>query len=309
VRDRHFVRRVAAAATRLDGALDKIVNAFAHAEQPQSLCHYTSWRGLEGILTSREIWAVDFRAQKTDEKEFRHADETIMAAVSQLAGQLPDDVRHLVTRFVERYTAGDGHPEARAGDELFITCFCRENDNVHVWTHHADRCRGFALEFPLLEEKLPATGYGIAYFPVEYAITPLTTSVTAAFSAVLEEFRKIPRHRRTSTAIGYAINALLRIAAKAAMTFKAGEFSGQCEWRALTMLRPVRELTIVDQPLRHVAIPLRASRNAFPVLNAIHVGRDADVDAEARIVDLLERLGYPVAARPPLLRSSVPPLD
>lgn len=307
--DRRFQRQIQIAAARLDVALDRILNAFAGADQPKQLCHYTGWRGLEGILKSREIWAVDFRTQKTDEKEFHHADASIVEAVSLLAHQVHEDARHTVARFLERYTVGDGHPEARAGNDIFITCFCLESDNQHVWTHHADRCRGFALEFPLLEEKLPVAGYAIAYFAVEYAIAPLTRSVTAAFAAALQELRKIPRHRRTSSAETLTVNALLRIAAKGAMTYKASEFSQQCEWRALTVLRANHELMIFDQPLRHVAIPLRASRDDFPVLKAIHVGRDAPSDAEARIVEVLDRAGYPQSARPPLIRSTVAPIQ
>jgi hypothetical protein len=47
-----------------------------------------SWDGLEGILTSRQLWAVDFRKQKTDENEFRHAGAAILS-ICDTMGKAP----------------------------------------------------------------------------------------------------------------------------------------------------------------------------------------------------------------------------
>jgi hypothetical protein len=98
----------------------------------------------------------------------------------------------------------------------------------------------------------------------------------------------------------YALGALYRIAAKAAMTFKSPDYKGQQEWRSLVLSKDSSLVVVDDPPPRHVCVPLR-SGGAFPILNAIHVGRAAPSDSEAYVESLLD-LECPPEIRPPVRR-------
>lgn len=301
--DRKFQRDIQREHQRLDVSLDRIVEGYHALQKPPTLCHYTRWEGLEGILTSRTIWAVDFRAQRTDEQEFRHADAEILRLAQKMALESSRDEldRQLLESFANRFEHGDGHPAVRAGSGLFIACFCTEADNAHVWDNFANGQRGFAIEFEVLRENFEVPDLGAGFWPVEYDGATMVADVRSAFEAVFTRLRAIRKPRRRPAFEGMAVNALFRIAGKAAMTFKSERFRPEHEIRALFLTRN-RGLVPVHTNPRHIAVPLRARAGELPVIRAIHVGAAASADAEQRVSELLARLGWPIERWPAIVR-------
>jgi hypothetical protein len=93
--------------------------------------------------------------------EFHHADEEIRSVMRELSEGRHEFKSNLAHEFLQGFSQGDAHPAKRAGDDLFITCFCLNPDNDDVWEEHADHHRGFVLEFRVIDDRRPRAGCGM----------------------------------------------------------------------------------------------------------------------------------------------------
>lgn len=289
----------------LEERLDALLHDLSTPARPPRLCHYTTWRGLEGILTTRQIWAVDFRRQETDAAEFRHAEATISSFAANLASTLLGPERELFSRFAATYSTAS--VDKIAGDDVFIACFCEDSTNSHLWQQFACDSTGYALEIVVLGEILPLADVATFLAPVVYTPDDLNNKLDRAFRSVLDLLGTFGfwRRDRFELARRAAMAALFRIAAVLAPFFKAERYAREHEWRLVVLRANAAALKDDLEPKRHVSLPLRADSSALPAISRILIGNRAPHDAEVKVHALLAQAGYRDEAIPKVLRSPV----
>jgi Protein of unknown function (DUF2971) len=118
--------------------------------RPTTLFHYTDASGLLGILTSRTLWATDFRFLN-DEQEATYARELFVSALRQLPNPALDPA-HPLADYAEGFgEVFDGYRrmvEADLGSSpfpVYVACFCEAGDLLSQWRGYgADH--GYAIE-------------------------------------------------------------------------------------------------------------------------------------------------------------------
>ena len=122
VRETYFVL-----AGELRPKLDALVNADG---VPATLCHYTDFAGLNGILDRSALWAT-YGQVLNDPTEQRYGQVVVDAYAAQ---RLPPALH--------RWMA-----EARQASRSFVTCFCERSDVLSMWKSYASSGGGYCLEF------------------------------------------------------------------------------------------------------------------------------------------------------------------
>jgi Protein of unknown function (DUF2971) len=293
----------------LENKLDKIRQETLHEPSPETLCHFTTGSGLEGILGSKKIWATDFRGQKTDDMEFRHVDAPLVALLDRMASDssLPHDQGQMLVSVAREYETKKITKLADAG--LFLTSFCRSHENAKVWRDFGDEGRGYAIEFRLLEnESLDQPTYGIRFLRVEYSEKKIAQRLEVAFQRILEahrEFMSNAAPARLQAGRGKAMQALWVTAAMFATFYKSADHEEDTEWRMIVLGKKDASPPVVDGPPRRLEVPLRRDNKDYPVVAAVHIGLNVPRGAERDIEQFLRSEGYsPV---PPIVRSKIQP--
>ena len=98
---------------------------------PASLCHYTDFAGLHGILKTRCLWATYAKSlNDTSEQEYGQA-----VVNAYLRIKVSEKVRQDVGTSVINLRRN------------FVTCFCEDSRVLSMWTNYARLGGGFCLEF------------------------------------------------------------------------------------------------------------------------------------------------------------------
>jgi len=293
----------------LDQAFDRILNAAFRTPPPARLCHYTDWTGLSGILHSRELWATDFRAQKTDALEFQHADQAIVDTASELAEQLA--MRYRRSDLLRR--AALEYPEnavTRSSDkELFITSFCTTPDNASVWHRFGGEGTGYAIEFSIHPTELVDTSsMGVVAVKVDYSIESVRSRLRRVFCQTVDQ-RCLFSGPESDMADMYTLRSIWMLSTRTAAQYKSLQHADDCEWRRLVFApqrhrfetEPATLPVVHEKPKVHVKVPIRRGRKR-PKLYAIHIGQNAPPNAEADVAAVLEAEGYIKAYAPQIIR-------
>ncbi|HEY4359517.1 MAG TPA: DUF2971 domain-containing protein [Bryobacteraceae bacterium] len=96
-----------------------------------SLCHYTNFEGLNGILKHHSLWATYSRTLN-DGTEQLHGQRVVNAFMkAHLKRDVDEDYLHQVVK----------------PTRLFVTSFCEEPDILSMWKSYAGFGGGYCLEF------------------------------------------------------------------------------------------------------------------------------------------------------------------
>lgn len=164
------------------------------SEEYQSLYHYTSYKGLEGILKTQTLWATHYK-YLNDAQELIHAKIILkallkpkMTEIVTEGGEREKELKELIDlsggseKFIEQECEkfiktmyetflGDSKEQLQGP---YIVSFCADNNNSFVkengllsqWRGYG-KDGGFAIEFDALElEKLFITEHETYYYPV-----------------------------------------------------------------------------------------------------------------------------------------------
>lgn len=133
----------------MTNSVDKIVGCGAVNEHiskpiPKTLWHYTSFRGLQGIVSSKSIWATEYRFLN-DRKEFLHAKglaETLIDEEPEF-GDKGYPAREILRKFVVgALNTGYLHEERL---RVMVASFTEEGDQLSQWRGYADGSRGVSI--------------------------------------------------------------------------------------------------------------------------------------------------------------------
>jgi hypothetical protein len=99
---------------------------------PTTLCHYTDFGGLQGILQSGALWAT-YSQTLNDGSEQEYGLQTVNRYIERLPN----------SREMNTFRASMTLPAPRN----FVCCFCEESDLLSMWIAYSQRGGGFCLEF------------------------------------------------------------------------------------------------------------------------------------------------------------------
>lgn len=139
---KHAVDNAYAALMRgIDPLLQK---QFAEDGFPDTMCHYTDFWGLKGILETGTLWATYAQALN-DDSEIEYGLNIVKEYIKRVADT--ETAHRLLSTM-------DGMSE-----RTFACCFCERSDLLSMWIGYAKRGGGYCLEFKgnrgLLESSFP----------------------------------------------------------------------------------------------------------------------------------------------------------
>jgi hypothetical protein len=113
----------------IDPALQRY---FTEDGMPDTLCLYTDFCGLKGILKSGALWATHSRILNDDSE-------------TEYGLQI---MREFVTSHADQGTSQRLTSAMEAVDEqVFACCFCERSDLLSMWIAYAKRGGGYCIEF------------------------------------------------------------------------------------------------------------------------------------------------------------------
>lgn len=135
-----------------------LANASTAKLQPTNLCHYTTQKGLMGILESRQLWATDVR-YLNDSQEFVYATDLAIKYLNDHPLKSSDDTRKA---FAQRaLDMLDRKAVAALTTPTFVTSFSEDDDLLSQWRGYCPSGSGFAIcfAFDRIDELANANGW------------------------------------------------------------------------------------------------------------------------------------------------------
>jgi hypothetical protein len=105
----------------------------------ETLCHYTDLGGLQGIVASDDLWLTNCRFSN-DDSEMAHGYSIARAAV--------DDQLSSCASSVDREYLGllKAQLNPATPDDVYICCFCEENNRLSQWRGYGANGAGVGIE-------------------------------------------------------------------------------------------------------------------------------------------------------------------
>lgn len=127
-------------AKRPADSIEWFVGRISPRKRPLTVYHYTSQRGLQGIVDTRAIWATDIWFLN-DSKEF--------ALALDLAREVLEERRKASTtrRDLGLYTVMTESLTQVGESHVFVASFSREGDQLSQWRGYCPKASGFAIGF------------------------------------------------------------------------------------------------------------------------------------------------------------------
>lgn len=149
---------------------------------PSTLWHYTTYCGFQGIVTSKTIWATEYRFLN-DRTEFLHAKELAQLLVDDepefVGKQFP--ARDMLRRAVHgAFNTGHLHEERL---RIMVASFTEEGDQLSQWRGYADNSRGVSIGFDLRHIRPPSNiGTAVTFAPCLYKQADKSALLKSAFA-------------------------------------------------------------------------------------------------------------------------------
>lgn len=252
---------------------------------PEIVWHYTTWRGLQGILGSKAIWASHLEFLN-DQKEFNLAVET---AVNVLQRSFPDDLEQRRRERVERASTWLGRTQKRA---LCVASFSTEGDDLSQWRAYSKGHVGIAIGFEsrrLLEIAAREEGRFVRclYCADEHRglLEPALKDLVDAINAPIEN------HERYCNDVERVWFNAMRDLFTHATRIKHGAFFGEREWR-LVVPSQGRDWGFHEShslAVPHVQVDLSIDEPRRIPIVEIRVGPCPHLDAMSTAVRLLTK--------------------
>ena len=159
-----------------------VVNEHISMPIPATLWHYTSYAGFQAIVTSKRIWATEYRFLN-DREEFLHARELGLKLVDEepeYVGQYfpaRDTLRQAVDG---AFQAGYLQAEKL---HIMVASFSEEGDQLSQWRGYAENSRGVSMGLDLRNIRPPLDiGTAVTFAPCVYKQADKTALLKAIFA-------------------------------------------------------------------------------------------------------------------------------
>jgi len=195
------------------------INDIFHRTPPQRLYHYTTQRGLLGILDSKEMWATHTQ-YLNDQREFRHA---ISLVKDELHTMRADSARHNdhgLLELMEKVVDGMG------GINVCVCSFSEIGDSLSQWRAYGESASGFSIGFSGAFLRSVSEDQNFWLVPVLYDESEQRELVRDVLNRFLAESVSEPARIRAFQIHGY-LNRYAPI-------LKHHSFSEEREWRIVS---------------------------------------------------------------------------
>lgn len=166
------------------------VNEHISKPIPDTLWHYTSFAGFQGIISSKKIWASEYRFLN-DRTEFVHAKKLAQVLVDEepefIGGQLP--ARNIIREAVNgAFNTGHLHEDRL---RIMVASFSEEADQLSQWRGYADNSRGVSIGLDLRGIRPPANiGTTVTFAPCLYKQNDKSALLKAIFGQYLKRLQE-----------------------------------------------------------------------------------------------------------------------
>jgi hypothetical protein len=158
------------------------VNAHIAKPIPDTLWHYTSYRGCQGIIASKKIWATEFRFLN-DREEFLYGKALAQSLVEEEPERVGDFFPWrdtLRTAVTIAFGASHLHEERI---RIMVASFSEEGDQLGQWRAYANDSRGVSIGLDLRSIRLPSiSGTTVSFAPCVCKLGEKRTLLKAAFA-------------------------------------------------------------------------------------------------------------------------------
>jgi hypothetical protein len=265
--------------------------------KPQSLFHYTTARGLLGIITESALRATDLRFLN-DSQEILYAKESFAGALAGMDNPAPQP-GHDERASQEVFDAYKGLVVAELGSSpfpVYVVCFCESGDLLSQWRAYGSD-HGYAVEFDsaAVQAALGEIQGSASLMQVHYGPEAAASVVSASV-----------KEAGSDTNLGhYGVHAHFMAVRLTGMVagIKHPGFSEEREWRLIVASEyedrsrvRFRASTIAIVPYISIPFPLGAVRS-------IRIGPGPDVEVR---VSGVERLLHAVQCDASVSSSQVP---
>jgi hypothetical protein len=267
------------------------IQAFQRQEPPQTLYHYTSAPGIQGIIERGAIWC-------TNAEFFNDASELGYGLT-----QLDKALKTIKIDPVFADMVKEIYPAIRENLDVYAACFCERGDLLNQWHSYGERGGGFSLGLSTSGLASIISGSNLVLVKVQYdpqvQIDLLQAQISTASDALdhlvlsyeidLNQLRELQRQ---------SLLAVLSSLSIVVAAMKDPVFRGEEEWRLIQyrskVLEPLQDIAFrVSGQLLTPYIPTRIclkDTNVLPIREVI-VGPTVNRLAERSVKSLLRRYG------------------
>jgi hypothetical protein len=227
---------------------------------PERLFHYTTQRGLLGILRDQEIWMTHTQ-YLNDVTEFRHAINLVTDEINRRLATAQQAERVVLEEML-------GNVSLRAADvNVCVACFSEDGDSLSQWRAYGEPAAGYAIGFDgaFISRLANVSGFGLVkcVYEEDETLAFVRNFVSNNVSEVLAKRIDDPSHDdyyfwRTGGNFRACLN-------RVAPVFKNHAFKDEREWRLISrplmcstegfdyrpgksMVVPYFRLSITNQP-------------------------------------------------------------
>jgi hypothetical protein len=269
---------------------------------PAILYHYTSSRGLLGIVEGNALWATHI-GYLNDASELLYASSMVREALFRRR----DSATSQVARdFCDFALTSFNLAEALG---IYVACFCEEGDLLSQWRGYAGAGEGYSIGVRA-GELAELGGFGFKFFfgRVEYSRDRqqeiIDTIIGMTLNGLLGMIRGMS-NSEASAGIRKCCKVFQQSIWYALVTFKDALFSSENEWRAIRLVEPEQETSVVKlrpaggQLIPYVELEFSGSpwrRGGKLPLACVYHGPTLSPDLAKRSLELLlSKSGYPKA--------------
>ena len=126
------------------------------SDLPRLISHYTTLEGLQGIVSSNSLWASN-ASFLNDRAELEHALKASEQVIKKLSSDKAQKAWSPMLKRVFSELADGARPDT------YVTCFCRDDDNLSQWRGYGGDVQGVSVTFgrARLAKRLKEEGSGI----------------------------------------------------------------------------------------------------------------------------------------------------
>jgi hypothetical protein len=281
--------------------VDRLYRAMREMDDPAPpfLFHYTSPKGLIGIVTSRTLWASSADCLN-DSSEPKYAIGLLKECFDEIVSTLPAD--SIAARAFKDYWAWFQKTLEKEGPHVYVFCLSEHDDLLSQWRGYGGQCGGYAVGFSStkLLEYLRAKGRSLGRYlmRVVYGDTDQRTSAIRVFQDIVaigneaeEKYPAIsrePEHFIANEIMKRLRSAVFSEAVRLRATFKVQAFHEEAEWRIVQFLDPRTQKPEVQfRPGSMALTPYVALDLGTPPIEKITIGPTLDPVLARQSLDLL----------------------
>ncbi|SRR6266700_1320089 len=310
------------------------VNSHISKPIPDTLWHYTTYVGFHGIVTTKKIWATEYRFLN-DRKEFLHAKDLARTLIDEEPEQIGEQfpARDMLRRAVDgAWNTGPLHGERL---RIMVASFSEEADQLSQWRGYADNSRGISIGLDLHHIRPPSDiGTTVTFAPCLYNQAEKSTLLKAVFAhyrnglqqwwdSVMDVARRkaksstfdpqfskqlISEHSKELSEVTTRYYATLQFdLLRTAPLLKDESFREEKEWRLvlpqeaimLPTNHPIEFRPARDTLVPYIAYPLNIPNQVGPIFcKGAILGSGSHPSAEIGVNLFLRKQEIPVLAQP-----------